>query len=135
MSDFTSYIETEIAEWFSQGTDMPTAPDPLFVALHTGDPGNDASANEVSAADYDRVSTAASTDWSVSGNGPATITNDNAIEFGVASNNWGTVSYATLWDSQTGGNPIGIYEVTNPKEIAVDDEARFPSGDMTFDID
>lgn len=135
MSDFTAYIEAQIANWMTQDTQFDTPPSNIYVGLHTGDPTNSGDQNEVSAADYSRLSTSPS-DWTVlSGDGPTTFENANEVLFPAAQNNWGTISYVTLWDSETGGNCIGKYAVGTPKSIETNDEARFPANDLTFNID
>jgi hypothetical protein len=135
MSDFTAYIEAQIANWMTQDTQMDTPPSTIYVGRHTGAPTNSGDQNEVSAADYSRLSTSPS-DWTVlSGDGPTTFENANELLFPAAQNNWGTVSYVTLWDSETGGNAIGKYQVDSAKAIDTNDEARFPANDLTFNID
>lgn len=139
MSDFTQYVENQIADWMTQGTAPDTAPDPIYVGLHTADPGNNPDGStEVSAADYTRESTTAGTDWTVSGNAPRSFENANVIEFSTATNNWGTISHVVLWDDTVGASgesAISVHAVSNPKEIATDDRAEFPAGDLSFDID
>jgi hypothetical protein len=136
MSDFTGYLEGEIAEWMVKDTQMPTPSANIYVGLHTSDPGNTPDGStEVSAADYGRLSTAPS-DWSVlAGDGPTTFENATELLFPAAQNNWGTISHVVLWDSSSGGNAIATYDVSTPKAIDTNDEARFPANDLSFDID
>lgn len=136
MSDFTAYIEAQIANWMTQDTQMDTPPSNIYVGLHTAAPGNSPDGStEVSATDYSRLSTAPA-DWTVlSGDGPTTFENANELLFPAAQNNWGTISHVTLWDSSSGGNAIAKYAVSSSKSIDTNDEARFPANDLSFDID
>lgn len=135
MADFTNFTETEIRDWISQGTDTITAPTNLHVALHTSDPGeNPDGSTEVSASDYSRAPTTTGTDW----NTPTSDSFENAseISFGVATNNWGTVSHVSLWDgSATTDNCLATYALSSSKAINTDDEALFPAGDLSFSVD
>lgn len=141
MSDFTSTMESIIADYITQGSGPAAAPDPLYVGLHTGDPGADGTANEVSATDYTRESTTAGTDWNiVSSPEPTTFENANEILFDVAQNSWGSISHVTLWDSETGGSAFARYELTDDngdpttKQIDANDQARFPANELSFDV-
>lgn len=133
MSDFSNYTETQIIDWMSQGAAMPSAPGTVYVALHTGDPGDDGSASEVGAADYAREGVTAGTGW----NTPTTDTFENAAEisFGTAANNWGTISHVSLWDAATGGNCLAVGSLSAAKAVNVDDEATFAAGDLSFTVD
>lgn len=135
MSDFTDYAEEQIRDWMSQGTDAATAPTNLHVALHTADPTDSPDgSNEVSATDYSRASTAAGSGWTTSSN-PTGFSNANEVSFGEATSSWGTISHVSLWDSSTGGNCLAAFSVSSSKAIESGDEATFPAGDITFNID
>lgn len=136
MSDFTNYIETEIRDWMSQGTDIDAPPTTVYVALHAGAPGDDAASNEVSAGDYSRKGVSAGSGW----NAPTadSFENANSISFTATSNNWGTITHATLWDASTGGNSIGICPLSSSVSIdgtGSDDTLEFQAGDLSFSID
>ena len=133
MSDLTNYAEGQFMDWSFLGEAMPTAPDPVYVALHTGDPTNAGDQDEVTAGDYDRQAVPA-TDWSKSGSGPTTVSNDEEVSFDVATSSWGTITHFSIWDSETGGNALWSAAVTESKEITEDDEARFPIGSLTAEI-
>lgn len=134
MSDLTDYAETEIRDWLSQGVDPDTAPTTVYVGLHTSDPGDAPDGTtEVGAADYDRVGVSAGTGW----NTPNTndFENANEISFGTATNDWGTITHVSLWDSATTGNAFAAFALSSSKAIAVDDEATFPAGNLSFALD
>lgn len=138
MTDLTDYTQDEILSWSFLGDAMPTAPGTIYIALHTSDPGNQPDGStEVSASDYSRVSVSAGTgQFTLGDNGDAsTITNDNEINFGVASNNWGTISHFSVWDgSATTDNPLWAADLSTSKTIETNDELRFQAGDLTAEI-
>lgn len=109
-----------------------------YVALHTSDPGNNPNGTtEVGAASYDRVSVAAA-DWTVSGNGPATLENAVLVQFPQATEDWGTITHASVWDGATDtDNAELVYPIAaeDQKAITVDDQAEFPAGNLTFTLD
>jgi hypothetical protein len=135
MSDLTNYTEGQFRDWMSQGTSVAAAPDPIYVALHTSDPGESPDGStEVSATDYDRYSSSAGTDWDTPNEND--FQNSNEFSFGVATNNWGTISHVSLWDGTSGtDNCLAAYGLNTSKEIDVDDEAKFQSGDLSFSLD
>lgn len=132
MTDLTNFGESTVRDWMSQGT-SPTAIGTVYVALHTSDPGETPDGStEVGAADYSRVGVSAGSGWDTPSAGQ--FDNANDINFGVATNNWGTITHVSLWDSSTGGNAMAAFAVNTQKTIDVDDEARFLAGDLTFTI-
>lgn len=136
MSDFTDYSEAAIRDWMSQGSDMPTAPTNLFVALHTSDPGDAPDGStEVSAGDYSREETAAGTDWDTTSGSGESFENASELNFGAATNDWGAISHISLWDgSGTGDNCLAAYALDSSKQIDTDDEAKFNAGEIDFTV-
>lgn len=82
-------------------------PDTLYAALHTGDPGTDGSANEITGGDpaYARLSV---TMAAASAGARATSA---AVTFDVPAGT--TVAYASLWTALTGGSCISTDDVTS----------------------
>lgn len=135
MTDATDTLEGFIRDWLSQGTDMPTAPTDLYVALHTSDPGDTLDGStEVGASDYDRVQTAAGTDWDTPNEND--FTNANEISFGEATNDWGDISHFSLWDgADDTTNPLVATALTQTKTINSGDQVVFNAGELTVSID
>lgn len=137
MTDIASWLEGSVQDWAFGGTDMPTAPTDIYVALHTDAPGNDATANEVGAADYQRAQTAPA-DWAVlAGDGPTTAENSNDIVFVEATSDWGIVSHVSLWTSAQGGggNPLYQGAMDDSDTIATGDQYVFRSGELGINLD
>ena len=135
----STYLEELVQDWWSKSEDMPSAPSNVYVSLHTADEGNQPDgSNEIdsSSASYSRVSTSPA-DWNVSGSGPTTVSNANAINFGDPTESWGTVSHFAIWDASTAGNPL-LATVALDSSKSIDsstDEVRFDSGALTADLD
>ncbi|MFW6045353.1 MAG: phage tail fiber protein [Natronomonas sp.] len=135
MSDLAEWFEQAVQDWAFEGTDMPTAPTNQYIALHDSDPGSDGSTGEISAASYSRYE-ASPSDWSVSGSEPTTVTNDVDLEFGVAQENWGSISHVSIWDGSGGSdNCLWKGSLTESKAVGENDEFVIRAGDATFDLD
>lgn len=109
-------------------TESATRPTAWFVALHTGDPGEDADQNELSGDGYARISAT----FTVTG---STAENDAPITFGPATASWGTVSHFSVWDSVTGGNPLYKGELTTPRLVQETDRIAFDAGTLEISED
>lgn len=83
---------------FLYTTGAVTRPTAWFVALHTADPTEVGNVGEVSGGAYVRQSAT----FGAFVNGASS--NTNPIAFPTATANWGVVTYASVWDAQTGGN-------------------------------
>lgn len=119
----TNYAEAQVLKWLLT-TDTTTRPTGWFVALHTGDPGEDAAANELSGDGYTRITCSfAVTDQ--------TAANTTVATFGPATGAWGTVSHFSIWDAVSGGNPIYQGALNNSRTVGVDDRLAFDIGAMT----
>lgn len=138
MTDFSGYLEDQIANWFFKNTSFDASNANIYVSLHTADEGdNPDGSNEVGAADYARASTAPA-DWTVGGgDGPTTVDNANVISFGDPQNNWGTITHVAIWDASSSGNPLtATIQLNNSKTVDADtDELTFEAGDLTFNVD
>jgi len=132
MSDFTDYLEAEIIEWSFDGTSFAAAPDPVYVGLHTSDPGDSPDGStEVGTGSYSRVSVSAS-DWTTT---TSTADNDKDVTFPEATANWGTVTHFTIWDgSSSSDNALYVSALDNSRDIQAGDVARFQAGELNFEV-
>lgn len=134
MSNIATYLEGLVQDWGFAGTDMPTAPGTVYLALHSADPGNDGSANELTASDYDRISTGTA-DWTqVSSPNPTTIENANQLTFGEATSDWGTVSHVSIWDASSSGNCLWQGALDTSKTVNTGDELIFRANDIHIEL-
>lgn len=136
MADSTDYLKDQFVNWVVGGNDFPAAHTDVYVALHDGDPGSTGENNELSFAEYSRVQTAAGTDWLIDGpNG--TFENDTLIEFPVAEQNWGTITYFSIWDadqSATEQNCLGYSDLASSVDINEGDAAVFRTGNLSGEL-
>ena len=105
-----------------------TFPTTVYVALHSDEPGMNASANELSGNGYSRK---AITFGSAAADGNAQKSLNNAeVLFDEATASWGTVKNFSLWDAATAGNSWFIGKLTTEKAVPAGDQARFKSGTL-----
>ncbi|WP_323192421.1 hypothetical protein [Halostella sp. PRR32] len=133
MSDFADYLETEIAAWAFRDVQMPTPPSTVYVALHTADPTDAGTSNELAAGGYSRQSVSNPGGWTSSGN---TAENANGIAFGPATEDWGDITHVTVWDgSASTDNVLWVTALDTTRTVLTDDELRFRAGDLSFEVD
>ena len=122
---FTNYLEDKVLNHVFGGTAY-TAPSTLYVGLFTTAPSDSSAGTEVSGGSYARQSVA----MSVSGTSPTEADNDSAIEFPTATANWGTVSYAGVYDASTGGNLLAYAQLTDPSDFSTPLPKAITTGDI-----
>lgn len=141
MSDLTDYAETVFRDWLSQGTSAPTPPDPLYISLHTADPGESPDGStEVTATQYSRQSVG-SAGWNTLA--PADVTsnghgfeNANNVQFNTANSSWGTITHVALWNGTADtDNVYAAFALDSSRSISSGDQAQFAAGNLSFVID
>lgn len=105
----------------------------LYVGLSSADPTDDRSgcSEPTAAKGYARVKTtnASATSWQIESATGVTVDNSVAIEFAVASNNWGTMTHFALFSGGTAGASVLCYgALSSGKTIETGDTARFAAG-------
>lgn len=124
---FSNEFETRVLQWtFTTGS--PTRPTAWYIGLFTDNPGEAQGGTEVSGNGYAREAVT----FTVSGD---TATNNAAIEFDVATGNWGTITHIAVYDALTSGNQIAYAALTASKTIETGDVLRIPSGDLDITLD
>jgi len=131
MSGFSDFWENEVLDHlFDKG--VYAAP-PIHMALSTTDPGDDgAAACEPAGGSYARVETS-NADWTGASGG--TISNADAIEFVLATADWGTITHFALYDTPAGGHLLASGPLSSAKTIVAGDLVRFLPGDLTVVLD
>lgn len=111
------------------GNTAPALPTAWYLALHSGDPGETGSANELTAGGYARK---VWTPVAVSG---GTTSNDAAIVFAAATENWSEITYVSVWDAVTAGNMLDYHTIAVPRTILNTGVLTFATGelDITYD--
>jgi hypothetical protein len=124
---FSNTYETNVLTWtFTTGA--VTRPTAWYIGLFTSDPGEAQGGTEVSGGSYVREDVT----FTVSGD---TATNSAAIEWPVATANWGTITHIAVYDALTGGNQIAYAALTISKTISTGDVIRIPAGDLDVTLD
>lgn len=104
-----------------------TAPAAIYVKLHTGDPGEDGTANAAtettrSAAAFAAPSNPAGT---MTTSADVTWTNLAGAE---------TLSHFSLWDNSTAGNCLGSGQFGASKTVAIGDTLTITTGNLTWTL-
>jgi hypothetical protein len=103
---FTPFANLLVLDFFLT-TGTATRPTAWYLALHTGDPGDDGTSNEVTTgidADYVRKSITFGAAAYDSGNDRAYTTNTNQITWTPGTGADYTAAAISIWDASTGGN-------------------------------
>lgn len=124
---FSNTYETNVLTW-TFTTSSVTRPTAWYLGLFTVAPGEGGGGTEVSGGSYAREAVT----FSVSGD---TATNTAALEFAVATADWGTITHVAVFDASTGGNQIAYAALTTSKTIATGDVLRVPAGDLDITLD
>lgn len=126
MSALTNYLENKLLDHIT-GVAAYTMPSGLYVKLHLGDPGEDATANpatETTRAAAAFVTNAAS----------GTISNTTAITWtGVSTTE--TVTHVSIWDASTAGNPLMKGALSASKALTAGDNLTIAIGDLDLSFD
>jgi hypothetical protein len=96
--------------------------------LFTSNPGEAQGGTEVSGGSYVREAVT----FAVTGD---TASNVAAIEWPVATGNWGNITHIAVYDALTAGNQIAYAPLTTPKTIASGDVIRIPAGELDVTLD
>lgn len=131
MSDLSAYMGNAICLWMA-GTNMPSAPSDVYVALFNGDPK--VSGTEVTE-DIRPAGRVAITWDSISAGSDILITNDATIDFGNSDTGPVTVTHVALYDASSAGNLLASKTVIgSPLTIQEGSLVQFLVGDLTFTV-
>ena len=134
----SNYLEQQLRTHIFR-TGSFTKPSALYVALHTADPTDAASANEVSTSStgYARVQRdPLDANWTAASSTDGKTDNAAAITFGTPTGNWGQVTHFSIWDASTSGNMLISGALDAPKNVNVGDPApSFAIGALAVTFD
>ena len=119
-------FETRTLQWLFSATSV-TRPSAWYVGLFTSNPGETSGGTEVSGGNYAREVITFTI-------GDDLATNSAAIEFNVASADWGAISHVAVFDALTGGNQIAYAAFATARTINNGDVLRFPAGEIDITI-
>ena len=129
MSDaLTDTFENRILTWLLT-TNSATRPTQWYVGLYsTGNQPSDSSAGtELSGNGYARQSVT----FSVTGNSG---TNSGSITFPTATASWGTITFAGIFDSASGGSLIAYSQLGASKVIDTNDILQISNNSLTLTL-
>ena len=123
MSAMSDYLENKVLDHVL-GTTSYTMPTTVYIGLSTGSFADDNSGTELTGGSYARQSIAF--DAAASG----TTDNTSAVDFPVATANWGTVSHYGLFDASSGGNLLVHGAFASSKTVETGDVLRIGAGEL-----
>lgn len=104
-----------------------TAPAAVYLKLHTGDPGEDCTANAATETTRQAVSFAAPA------NPGGTMDNSGAVTWTNVSTSE-TYSHVSLWDHVSAGNPLMSGALSASKAVIAGDTFTLPTGDVDLTL-
>lgn len=133
MSAMSDYLEVNLRKHIFR-TGSFTKPAALYVSLHTGALADDASGTEVSGGSYARIQRdPGDANWSAPDSTGGVTANVAEILFPTPTADWGTVTWAGVWDALSGGNLIARAQLGTSKTVNNGDAApKFPAGTLIF---
>lgn len=121
------WAEVEAMKYLFTAEVMGNRPEAWYVALHTADPSDAGSSNEVVAAWYARKSaTFTRTNNSVS--------NTGAVTWSAVTGSQVTITHVTVKDALSGGNTLAVLAIT-AQNLKVNDVLSISAGQLTFSLD
>lgn len=136
MSAATDFAES-LALNFLLNAETATRPTTWYIALHTGDPGEAGTSNEVSNSNaYARTSVTFGAAEQPS-SGITFCDNSATVTFPTASGgNWGTISHISIKTSATygGGNTLFKGQLTSSKIVNDGDTFQIQAGQLTISL-
>lgn len=127
MSGLTDYAEKYLLDYLFAAN--------VYVALHTGDPGEDATANEVDTGteDADYVRKVVTMGAATLGVGKSVST--TSVSWTIATTSPGyTITHISLWDALA-GNALFKGELLTPKPVIADEVYTMNAGLITAQLD
>jgi hypothetical protein len=111
---------------YGEGQMLGLLPSPIFVQLHTGDPGEDGTANVATESTRKSVTLGAASGGVRASTADAEWTNVAGTE---------TYSHISLWSAASAGNCWGSGPLAANRAVTAGDTFRLPSGQVTYTID
>ena len=119
----SNYAELKILDHVA-GRAAFTIPSAVYLKLHTGDPGEDATSNAATEATRKVVTWAAAASGSIATNAIAEWTNVSTTE---------TYSHWSMWDASTEGNALWTGALSTSAAVTAGDTFQITSLTLTLD--
>lgn len=119
----SNYAENKILD-HTTGRAAWTAPSTVYLKLHTGDPGEDGTANAATEATRQSVAWSAAASGSIGSSATVTWTNVSTTE---------TYRFWSLWDNATTGNCLWTGALSADAAVTAGDTFQITSITLTLD--
>lgn len=119
----TNYAEAKVVDHLL-GTTTFTKPTAVYVKLHTGDPGEDATSNAAGETTRKVVTFGAASS-------PSGVATSNSSADWTSVSTTETYSYFSIWDASSAGNPLLTGALTASVAVTAGDNFSIPSGSLT----
>lgn len=129
---FSQYLADELIDWV-KGTDMPTAPTTVYIALFNGDPSG-------AGTEITNTIKGSTTRDAIALGGVTTSGNfrqaDNTAEITItpSASAGATADYAAIYDAATGGNLLSYDTLTASKTITTGDGVKFEANAAVYKV-
>jgi len=128
MSAFSNYLEEKILRAVLNGQNFPPIP-AVYMGLHLTSPTDENIGLEVDRDSYSRILVDfTEPDASV-------VTNLYNLNFPIATEGWGTITYFGIYDAPINGNLLFWGSFSDPVLIDAGDTLRIPSGVLAVTVD
>jgi len=122
---FSTYLESALLGHVFAGVNY-VAPAAVFAALFTATPTPDGGGTEVAGGSYMRMAVA----FSAPSGSPPTTSNPNAIQWAMATADWGVCTAAGLYDAPTLGNFLGAAPLVSAVDGVTPGPINIPAGSI-----
>ena len=119
----SNYAELKILDHLT-GTASWTAPTSVYLKLHTGDPGEDCTANPATETTRKAVTFSAAASGSITSSATVEWTNVSTTE---------TYSHWSAWDASTAGNALWSGALSSSAAVTAGDTFQITSLTLTLD--
>lgn len=126
--NLTDYLEQAYINWL-RGSQMPTPPGTLYIALFTTATDDTGAGTEVSGGGYARAAIALSAPGAA-----GAVSNAAQVPFPIATGSWGTVTHAALMSAASGGNMLVQGILSASKAIASGERFVFDPTQVAFTL-
>lgn len=127
MSALSNYLENALLNATLSATAY-TSPSTVYLGLFLTDPTDANTGNEISGGSYMR----APLSFGTASNGQ--ISNIAAINFEVATTDWGTVGWVGIFDAQTSGNLLFHTALNTPVTVSATTIFTMPVGSLVITL-
>lgn len=125
------FSSEQLLKYLFTASALGTRPTAWHVALHTGDPTLDGSANEVTATPYSRQAATFVADQPVAGQ-PWRVRNNADLVFPAPTSGAYTVTHVTVFDAATAGTCLAVFALPLSREVAINGVFSIPTNELVI---